>query len=99
MQVHKLAKKLGMTSKQLIAEIECVDHHADKVPDDIVEKYLAKPIPEEIEPDTQTVSIQSIDPVAIEEDKCPVDMATLALSLRGAGGKSPYWKYRKLLEQ
>jgi hypothetical protein len=31
------------------------------------------------------------------EEVCPVDLETLKLSLRGCGGKSPYYKWKYLL--
>lgn len=32
-----------------------------------------------------------------KEDTCPVDLETLELSIRGIGGKSPYYKWKHLL--
>ena len=99
MQVYKLAKLLGIKSKELIAELDGIDHHADNVPDEIADKMLADmnetPIPAIIEPAeaTQTVS------AAPEAPTCPVDMSTVELSIRCAGNKSPYWKYKNLLEK
>ena len=112
-KVYELAKKLGVKSKVLVAEIDEVDHHLDTVPDHIVEKYLGiQEAPEtpveavvEQEPSVDmenkeeavVEAIPAIVEPSMKKDECPVDMATLKLSLRGAGAKSPYWKYRHLV--
>jgi len=101
MKVYELAKILGVKSRELINKIDEVDHHADKVPDEVLCKYLPDEPAEEVvlapivEPvvETQTVSTS----IKVKET-CPVDMATLELSIRCVGNKSPYWKYKALLE-
>ena len=104
MQVYKLAKVLGMTSKELIAELDGIDHHADNVPNEIADKMIEDlketPLPEIIEQpkETETVSITPEVQNKPKEPVCPVDLATIELSIRCAGNKSPYWKYKNLLE-
>ena len=102
MVVYQLAKKLGVTTKEMIKMLDgAVDHHCDKVPAELEAKFLASPEPEpEIE---QEAVVKAPEPPVKEEttpeptDVCPIDLETLALSLRGCGAKSPYWKYRSLL--
>lgn len=50
--------------------------------------------------ETEVVDVKVIEPEVKEvkkEDGCPVDLATLELSIRGAGNKSPYWQWKDLL--
>ena len=106
MKVYELSKKVGMSNKELLQETG-LKSHLSVVPEDILAKYITEE-PEDADTEiTEDVVAEVVaeikEPKIIEEwepiGKCPVSLETLELSLRGGGDKSPYWKYRGLLEE
>jgi hypothetical protein len=107
MKLYEVAKQMGKKSKDLLAEIDDprVKTHMSLVPESIVAELLGseKKIEEAIEEPTETVdSAEAVVVVAKAEPApvaptCPVDLITMATSIRGLGGKSPYYKWKHML--
>lgn len=142
MKVHQLSKKLKISNKELLAQMDDprVTSHLSKVPEDILAQFdVEEKKIETGEKSTETIdSAQTIvvgdkdedeneshensldateestivpDVVVVETDKdvgnssgireqgtCPVDKETLKVSLRGLGSKSPYFKWKHILD-
>ena len=100
MKIHELAKKTGMSNKELLKETG-LKSHMSKVSSDVVAQYLGeekKTEPEQVVTETVDVGGDSevVKPVVVKE--CPVSLEILELSKRGAGGKSPLKEWFHLLE-
>jgi hypothetical protein len=106
MQVYQGAKQLKLSNKELIRLIDQpeVDHHMDKIPDELleelglVEKKIKTPEPER----TETVDSAETDVVEVEieeviakpevhkEPECPYTIPEIKLGIRCLGGKMPW---------
>jgi len=98
MKAYEAAKLLKISNKEFIEKYE-VKSHLSKLSDELEaelfgeEKKIETARPERAEePDTPEADV-----VESVEEECPVDLETLKTSLRGVGGKSPYWKWRHLV--
>ena len=101
MKAHEAYKKLGMSKKEF-CELYGIKSHLSELDEALVAELFGneKKTDEARPEDTQTADRAEtilVEKAESAEDKCPVDLATLKVSLRGAGGKSPYWKWRYLV--
>ena len=112
MKVHEAAKLKKMSNKDFIKMVDDprITSHMNKLPEELEAELFGeeKKIKEAVAEPTQTVD--SAETVVVEttpepiaktkpiEEPCPVDLVTLELSIRGIGGKSPYYKWKYLLD-
>lgn len=98
MKVHEYAKKHGMDT-ETVKEKFGLTSHLNKIPEEVL--LMEDETASDIEVVDEEVVSSTPEPIVdVEEkmeDKCPIDIENLKLSLRGAGSKSPYWKFRHLV--
>lgn len=105
MQAYEAAKKLKMENKEFLEKYG-MKSHMSKLSEDLVaelfgeeKKIEAEPEPTETVDSAETVVVEQAPevPAEPEPEGCPVDAATVELSIRCLGGRSPYYKWRNLV--
>ena len=97
LQTHELKSHMSKISDELEAELFGVEKkiQAESEPAETIDSTEAVADVEEA-PETP---VEAISPVKATPStpECPVSLETLATSLRGLGGKSPYYQWKWLL--
>jgi len=101
MKAHEAYKKLGMSKKEF-CELYGIKSHLSELDEALVAELFGneKKTDEARPEDTQTVDrsetivVEKADPA---EDKCPVDLDVVEVKNRLLGNKSPFWKWRYLV--
>lgn len=108
MKAFEAAKKQGMEAKEFCKE-HGIKSHLSKISAELEAELFG----DEKKTETEQAATETVDsaetvivgapakdevkPEKPVEESCPVDLATLELSIRGRGGKSPYYKWKHLL--
>ena len=101
MKVHEVAKIMGIKSRELISRLDCVDHHNDLVPEELIAELIGGANSEEESIDDAVLNspdvVEEVKVVKAPAEKCEYALDQIELSIRCLGNKSPLWKYRNLL--